>query len=215
MTQDATLPLRIGHVPGVTVRKWRTLWAERFAGALDVIEVALPNQRTALVTDEVDMCFVRLPIDRAGLHAIPLYDEVMVAWVGKEHVFAAADEISEADLAGETVLSEPDGYGISRVLAGAVLVVPMSIARTASRRDLVYRPITDAPPSSVALAWRIDNPHPGIDEFIGIVRGRTPSSSRTVREREASLPASVRATSPSPKRTRPNSGDSATRRRRW
>ena len=70
----------MGHVPGVTLTKWRTRWDERLAARLDVVEVTEADQRRVLVDDAVDLCFVRLPIDREGLHAIPLYDEVTVAW---------------------------------------------------------------------------------------------------------------------------------------
>ena len=80
------------------------------------------------------------------------------------------------------------------VLGGAVLVVPMSVARGASRRDLTYRPVVDADPSPVALAWRTDEENPLIEEFIGVVRGRTPNSSRTARARapESRTPAEPR-----------------------
>lgn len=132
------------------------------------------------------MCFVRLPIDRDGLHAITLYEEQMVAWTAKEHVFAAVDEVTLADLDDETVLTELDAIAIDRALAGAVLIVPMSIARAASRRDLLQRPIVDADPSPVALAWRVDDDNPLLDEFVGVVRGRTANSSRTQQERTSS-----------------------------
>lgn len=178
--------LRVGHVPGVTLTKWRTRWAERLRDTLETVEVAEADQRRVLVDDEVDMCLVRLPIDREGLHAIPLYDEVTVAWVDKEHPVAAFDEVTLADLADETVLLELDATAIDRVNAGAVLLVPMSVARQASRRDLVHRPVTDAPPTTIALAWRTDNDNPLVEEFIGIVRGRTANSSRTQAERAAS-----------------------------
>ena len=68
-------------------------------------------------------------------------------------------------------------------MADAVLAVPLSVARAHSRRDMVHRPVTDAPATTVALVWRTDADNPWIDEFIGIVRGRTANSSRTVRER--------------------------------
>ena len=178
----------MGHVPGVTLTKWRTRWDERLAARLDVVEVTEADQRRVLVDDAVDLCFVRLPIDREGLHAIPLYDEVTVAWVSKDHPVAAYDEVTLADLAGETLLTDLDAVAIDRVNAGAVLLVPMSVARSASRRDLVHRPVTDAEPTSISLAWRTDNEHPLIDEFIGIVRGRTANSSRTQAERAASTP---------------------------
>ncbi|MGO4956152.1 LysR substrate-binding domain-containing protein [Luteococcus sp. Sow4_B9] len=179
--------LRIGHVRGVILHKWQRTWEERFAAPLSITEVADDEQLVGLRDDSLDMCFVRLPIDRDGLHAIPLYEEQMVAWVSKEHLFAAADELTMADLADEeTVLTELDAIALDRVLVGAVLVVPMSIARGASRRDLVYRPITDAEPSPVALAWRIDDENPLLDEFVGVVRGRSANSSRTQKERAAS-----------------------------
>lgn len=177
--------LRVGFVPGVTMTKWRRRWDERLTQTLEVIEVDQTDAGPALGENRVDLCFVRLPIDRDGLHAIPLYDETMVAWVAKEHPIAAFDEITMADLADETVLDAIDAVAFDRVNAGAVLLVPMSVARSASRRDLVHRPVTDAPVSSVALTWRIGNEHPLIEEFIGIVRGRTANSSRTAQERAA------------------------------
>lgn len=59
--------------------------------------------------------------------------------------------------------------------------VRLSIARGASRRDLVHRPIIDAPTSPVALAWRRDDENSLLDEFVGVVRGRSATSSRTLR----------------------------------
>lgn len=187
MSEHATTPdaLRVGHVPGVTLTKWRTRWAERLTDRLEVVEIAEADQRRVLIDGEVDLCFVRLPIDREGLHAIPLYNEVTVAWVSKEHPISAYDEVTLADLAEETVLTELDAVALDRVNAGAVLLVPMSVAREASRRDLAHRPVTNAPPTQIALAWRTDNENPLIDEFIGIVRGRTANSPRTQGERAA------------------------------
>lgn len=59
-----------------------------------------------------------------------------------------------------------------------VLLVPQSLARLHHRRDLTYRPIVEAPQSSVALAWPQDRTTELVEEFIGIVRGRTVNSSR-------------------------------------
>lgn len=170
--------LHIGHVRGVTLAKWRRIWAERYTAPLLVSEVPDTEQLDGVRDGSLDMCFVRLPIDREGLHAIPLYEETIVAWVAKDHVLTAADELTLADLDGETVLTDPAGIALDRVLGGAVLVVPMSIARGASRRDLRYRPIVDAETSQVALVWRVDDESPLIEEFIGVVRGRGANSSR-------------------------------------
>lgn len=178
--------LRIGKVRGVTLAKWHRVWDARFDAPLTVSDVADDAQLTGLRDGSLDMCFVRLPVDREGLHAIPLYEETMVAWVSKEHAISAVDEVTLADIDDEQVITELHATATDLVLGGAVLVVPMSVARGASRRDLVYRPIVDADPSPVALAWRVDDDNPLIEEFIGVVRGRTPNSSRTTQTRPAS-----------------------------
>ena len=188
--------LRVGRVPGVVTTKWHTRWEERIDARLEVVDVAETDARGALDNDEVDLCFARLPLDREGLHAIPLCEETAVAWVSKDHPIAAFDDVTLADLADETVLRKLDGVAIDRVNAGAALIVPQSIARNAGRRDLTYRPVTDEPPTRIVLAWRTDNDHPLIEELIGIVRGRSATSSRTRREREARGDAPRDATSP-------------------
>lgn len=180
MSLDSTAPagLRVGHVRGVTLAKWRRVWGERYRAPLSVVEVADDTQLDGVRGGLLDLCFVRLPIDRDGLHCIRLYEEQMVAWISKDNAIAAVDEVTMDDLTDEPVLTTMDAVALDRVLAGAVLVVPMSIARGASRRDLTYRPIVDADPSPVGLAWRVDNENPLIDDFVGVVRGRTANSSR-------------------------------------
>ena len=187
MPQPTGAALRIGHVNGVTLTKWRTTWDERFRRQrLEVVEVDQDEQQRVLEDGVVDACFVRLPIDTDDLHVIRLYEELPVAWAAKDHLIAAADQITLADLAEETVVTTVTPFHLDLVAAGeAVLLVPQSVARTYSRRDLIYRIITDAPSTTVGLAWLKDNPHELIDEFVGIVRGRTANSSRANQERAA------------------------------
>lgn len=177
--------LRIGFVPGVTLTKWRTVWAERFRGTpLEVIEVAEVDQRRVLDVGEVDACFCRLPLlgPVDELHLIRLYDEQPVVWASKDHPVALYDELTTADLADEVVLTEPDAAALARVADGeAVLRVPLSVARTGSRRDLAHRPVADAAPTTIALVWRRDREHDLMQEFVGVVRGRTANSSRSNR----------------------------------
>ncbi|NKY84841.1 LysR substrate-binding domain-containing protein [Nocardia veterana] len=187
---DSAPALRIGYVPGVIVAKWARVWAERFPGTpLEPVAVPQAEQRDALTHGRVDMCFVRLPIDRDGLHAIPLYHEVAVAVVQKDHPIALFDEVSMADLAGERLqdAADPDAVGATLELVAAVggaAVVPHSLARLHHRRDLIYRPLTDVDPTQIALAWPIEEPAELVEEFIGVVRGRTARSSRTAEERD-------------------------------
>ncbi|OXR47584.1 Hca operon transcriptional activator HcaR [Nocardia cerradoensis] len=190
MTESAPTALRIGYVPGVTVAKWARVWAERFPDVpLDVIAVPQAQQHEALAQGRVDMCFVRLPIEREGLHAIPLYHEVAVAVVPKDHPIGLFDEVSLADLDGERMqdASDLDAVGGTVELVAAVggaAVMPQSLARLHHRRDLIYRPLTDVDPTQIALSWPIEDAVELAEEFIGVVRGRTARSSRTTGERD-------------------------------
>lgn len=200
-TRDPRPSLRIGFVPGVTLTKWRRIWGERSRATLDVVEVSEADQRRAVVSGEVDMCFVRLPIDRDGLHVIPLYEEQPVVWMSKDYILAALDEVTADDLADVRVIHDAESASIDlATYSAAVLRVPMSIARSGSRKDMVYRPVIDADPTTVGLAWLADSEHPLIEDFIGVVRGRTPNSTRTAQAKGApSKPAAPKRQGSAPK----------------
>jgi DNA-binding transcriptional LysR family regulator len=147
----------------------------------------------------VDVALLRLPTDTTDLAVIPIYEETTVVVVPIDHVVSAADAISASDLEGEPtiiplddVVAWPSAPGtpvdhrpetaedaMELVAAGlGVLIVPQSLARLHHRKDLTYRPISDAPVCAVALAIP-EGPQPElIEEFIGIVRGRKAGSSR-------------------------------------
>ncbi|WP_280492493.1 LysR family transcriptional regulator [Nocardia asiatica] len=181
---EAPAGLRVGFVPGVTVSKWTRIWGERFAETpLEVIALAQADQEAALREERVDMCFVRLPIDREGMSAIPLYREVPVVVVQKEHPLSVYDEVRMADLADERLQDASDLDTVAGALelvaaAGGAAIVPHSLARLHHRRDLVYRPILDVPDTEVALAWPVGHTTDLVEDFIGVVRGRSERSSR-------------------------------------
>lgn len=179
--------LAVSFVAGVTLTKWTRAWADRHPDVpLAVSEVAGDELVAALHDGSIQLGFVRLPIATDGLGVIPLYREVAVAVAAKDHAIAASDSLVLADLDGESVKTGPDFTrpDFDLVAAGVgVLIVPHSIARQQSRKDLVSRPVTDAAETQIAVAWRTG---PGsdlvasrIEEFIGIVRGRTARSSRS------------------------------------
>ncbi|MCP2280249.1 LysR family transcriptional regulator [Nocardia amikacinitolerans] len=182
---EVTAELRVGFVPGVTVSKWERIWAERFPEVpLRTIPLAAADQLTALRDGRVDMCFVRLPIDREGLSAIPLYREVPVVVVPKEHPISLFTEVTAADLADERMQDATDidaaAVTLEMVAAGVGLaIVPHSIARLHARRDLVYRTVTDHPDTEIALAWPTAETTELVEEFVGVVRGRSERSSRS------------------------------------
>lgn len=194
-------PFRLGAVPGATPGTWIRRWEQRRPNPLELVSVTVAGQRDALTSGAVDAALVRLPIDRDGLHVIALYDEVPVVVVAADSHLTAADELEASDLAGEVVIVPrddvlamplPDGAvvpdfeppettadAIATVAAGVgVVVVPMSLARLHHRRDAEYRPLRNGPTSTVALAWAAERTTPDVEAFVGIVRGRTPNSSR-------------------------------------
>lgn len=194
------LSLTVGYVPGATPAKWARNWAQRHpAVTLTLVGIAAAEAADAVRTGAVDVALLRLPADTSGLAVIPLYEEMTVVVVPTDHLLSAADEIASADLDGEPRLIPLDNVvdwvqapatgsdhrpetteaAIELVAAGlGVLIVPQSLARLYHRKDLTYRPITDAPGCVVVLAVLQGAQGELVEEFIGIVRGRTPGSSR-------------------------------------
>lgn len=184
----------------MTPTKWVRIWNERLTDVpLTLVQVPAVEAAEALRTGGADAGFVRLPIDRTDLSAIPLYTETTVVVIPKDHLVASVEEISVGDLADEIVLHplddaldweqlpgrpalerpETTADAIELVAAGiGVLVVPQSLARLHHRKDLTYRPISGAPESRIALSWPEEKTTELVEEFIGIVRGRTVNSTR-------------------------------------
>ncbi len=191
----------------MTPGKWVRIWNERLPEVpLNLVDTSAADAAGLVRDGEVDAVLLRLPTDRTGLHAIPLYTETTVVVVAKDHVVTAADEVTPEDLADEVVLHPLDdtldwerppgrpaierpattGDAIELVAAGVgLLVVPQSLARLHHRKDLTYRPLTDVPQSRVALSWPEEETTDLMEEFIGVVRGRTVNSTRGRRQEPA------------------------------
>lgn len=197
---EAPSSFRLAYVPGVIPAKWVRIWQERLPDIpLELVMATAAGAPGMLRGLDADAGFVRLPIDRTDLSAIPLYTETTVVVVPKDHLMAAAEEVSVADLADDVVFHPLDDTldweelpgrpaierpattadAVELVAAGVgLLVVPQSLARLHHRKDLTYRTVVDAPQSRVALSWREDTTTDRVEDFIGIVRGRTVNSTR-------------------------------------
>jgi len=202
---------RVGFAAGVTPDKWARAWADRMPRRPLALEPLGERDGVAMLhSGELQMCFVRLPVDTAGLHLIPLYDEQPVVVVSRENPVAAYEEIDVADLADEHLLQDPDdvpawralatevregtrhpvppmtlAQAVETVAAGTgVLVLPLSLARLHHRKDVTHVPVTGVASSSVGLAWPVthgEDIDDRVDTFIGVVRGRTANTSRDAR----------------------------------
>jgi len=171
----------VGFVTGATPDKWARVWRERSSERLELVPVTEDSQLDGVRDGSQSMALVRLPVDRDGLHLIPLYEELPVAVMSTENTLTLLDEVTQEDLAEEHQDwgDLATGDVIATVAAGTgVAVVPMSVARLHHRKDVTYRTVTDLPPTTVGLAWRVDDEDERVQTFIGIVRGRTARSSR-------------------------------------
>ncbi|TAL41591.1 MAG: LysR family transcriptional regulator [Salinibacterium sp.] len=148
---------------------------------LELRPLSPADAQSALRDGSADVALVRLPLALGGdgFSAIPLYEETAVVVAPKEHELDALDSVVLADLEGFTVLHGEWSDSIELVAANVgVAVMPLSVARALSRRDVISRPLTDAPSTTIALVWPTERTTPLVEEFIGIVRGRTANSSR-------------------------------------
>lgn len=200
--QEPSEPFVVAFVAGVSPDKWSKRWRERYPETpLDLTIIEVADQLAVLRDGRASMSFVRLPVERAGLHVIPLYEELSVAVVSVEDDLSLHEELTVADLAGHQLVSDPadlptwssiatverlaypamsarDAVEVVASSEGGVAVLPMSVARLHHRKDVVARPLTDGPLHPVGIAWRADDDDPRIETFVGIVRGRTAHSSR-------------------------------------
>ena len=214
---------RLAYVPGVTPTKWVRIWEERLPDVPLTLVAAEPADAPGLLREgDADAGLLRLPADRAGLQAIPLYTETTVVVVPKDHVVAAVEELDIAELADEVVLQPlddvldwtvpPGKAAVERPETTAdafawvaasvgLLIVPQSLARLHHRKDLTYRTLHGAPESRIALSWPEGDTSDLVEEFIGIVRGRTVNSSRgRAAPAAAAAPAPKRKTPPPPRK---------------
>ncbi|MBD9698277.1 LysR family transcriptional regulator [Flavimobilis sp. GY10621] len=105
---DGVAAFRLGFVPGVNPAKWVRTWRARLTVPLELVPLTTDDAGAAVRAGDVEAALVRRPVathdgHERFLHAIPLYDEVPVVVVSKEHLLSLADDVTLDDLADETV----------------------------------------------------------------------------------------------------------------
>jgi len=107
-------PLRLGFIPtlGPYLLPWLLPALER---AFPALRLRLHEAMTAqlvegLLGHRLDAAFLALPVEGAGLEAIPLFDEPFWVLVPAAHELAKRARLSEQDLAGERILLLTEGH---------------------------------------------------------------------------------------------------------
>ncbi|MFI6578717.1 LysR family transcriptional regulator [Nocardiopsis sp. NPDC050513] len=123
------------------------------------------EQPRMLRRGEADAALVHEPFDRTGLDTETLTVEPRVAALSARHPLAARDRLALADLGlrpGDLHRYLDEVRGAARDLAQLLALVglgdlapvlPASVAARYPRPGVVYRPVADAPPAVLVLAW--------------------------------------------------------------
>lgn len=201
-------PLRIGHAwsalgPYTTPLLRR--WAREHPGT--PVELLRIDDRTAgLTRGRVDAAVLRGGVAVPELVTASLFTEARVAAVTADGPLARRESLVLADLAaGPVVLNTVSGMTtldlwpaafrptatftvgntddwLTAIAAGrGAGVSAASTAEMHTNPGVVYRPLSDAPPVEVLLAWRAAAPHPAIADFVALARavasgGRPPNA---------------------------------------
>lgn len=151
---------------------------------LDLHSLAWGEGAGSLTAGSVDVAIVRLPLDDVTLSCQPVFREARVAVVNAQHPLAARATLTLADLHGEALVLPRGTQGgwdaelaaasaltdaarsappaaasveelIIRVAAcNGVGVLPESLGESLRHAGFAHVPVSDAPPSVVALVWR-------------------------------------------------------------
>ncbi len=153
---------------------------------VDVQRTEWDDQAQTVHDGRVDVGFVRLPVDEAGLRLTPLFTEPFLVALPAGHRLAGKEEISEADLTGEpliwhgdastrpTRLPYPDprlrvrgaDEKLEHVAAGrGITFVASSESLFYSRPDISYVPVRDLAPDQVGVAMAASRPSRLADAF--------------------------------------------------
>ncbi|MEV4517614.1 LysR substrate-binding domain-containing protein [Dactylosporangium sp. NPDC049525] len=187
--------LMVGFRAGIAVTPAVRLFATQHPSVIvDVQRIEWDDQATMLLDGRIDVGYVRLPINEAGLHVTPLYTEPWVAVLPAGHRLAGKDQITEADLAGEPLLWHADpstqptrrphpnaGYlvrGVDETLEHVAAGRGISfLARSAtvfySHPEVSYVPIPDLAPDQVCLAVAASRTSPLVDDFLTAAQATT------------------------------------------
>ncbi|AUA15067.1 LysR family transcriptional regulator [Streptomyces sp. SID8382] len=179
--------LMVGFRAGIAVTPAVRLFGDRHPDVLvDVQRIEWDDQAPMLLDGRIDVGYVRLPIDEAGLRVAPLYTEPRVAVLPAGHRLAGREQITEADLAGEPLVWHADtstqptrrphpnaGYlvrGVDETLEHVAAGRGISfLARSAtvfySHPDVSYVPVPDLAPDQVCLAVAASRTSPLVADF--------------------------------------------------
>ncbi|OKI02690.1 transcriptional regulator [Streptomyces sp. CB02923] len=152
--------LVVAFSPGLHVSEAiRAFTAAHPETRIDVFPLRWWEQDAPLRDGRAHVGYLRHPFDDAGLRTVPIGHETKVACLPATHPLAARPTLTSADLDAEPILDVRTRRTSSleekfELIASGqgIALVPLSVAASYSRPDLVYLPVTDALPVKTCLA---------------------------------------------------------------
>jgi DNA-binding transcriptional LysR family regulator len=153
---------------------------------VDVQRMEWDDQALMLLDGRVDVGYVRLPIDETGLRLVPLFSDPLMVALPAGHRLAGKEEVTEADLAGETLVWHADASTqptrrphpdsglrvrgmeekLEHVAAGrGISFVGRSETVFYSRPDISYVAVPELAPAQICLAMTASRTSPLADDF--------------------------------------------------
>ncbi|WP_223163768.1 LysR substrate-binding domain-containing protein [Nocardioides humilatus] len=171
-------------------------------------EHAVVDPSAGLVDGASDIAIVRLPLSAEGIESVALFNEPTVAIVAITHRLAGRRSVVIGDLLEDPITVSASGDDAFRAFwsleayrrgippkvvtihsvteevqvvgtGAAIAVTAAATTRYGSHPSLRFLPVTDAPPSTVALAWRTDT--------VGPLARRFRKVALAVRDRETAI----------------------------
>ncbi|GAA3026773.1 LysR family transcriptional regulator [Kitasatospora albolonga] len=132
--------------------------------AVDVLPLPWAERDAPLRDGRAQVGHLRRPFDDTGLRTVPIGVETKVACLPAAHRLAGRRSLTLADLDGEPVLDAKARRTASleekfELIASGqgVALIPVSVAASYVRPELVVLPVTDHPPVETCLAAPVDD----------------------------------------------------------
>ncbi|MFG2142918.1 LysR family transcriptional regulator [Streptomyces sp. NPDC048696] len=142
---------------------------------IDVLPLPWLERDAPLRDGRAQVGYLRGPFDDSGLRTVPIGAETKVACLPVTHPLATRGALTSADLDGEPILDVKARRTTSleekfELIASGqgIALVPVSIAGSYSRPDLVYLKVTDYPPVETCLAVLESNCTGPVADFLDI-----------------------------------------------
>lgn len=183
--------LVVGFAPGLLVAEAVRAYAATHPDVeIELLQLHWWEQDAPLRDGRAHVGYLRRPFDDTGLRTIAVGSEPKVACLPATHPLARRRALTMADLDGEPIMNAQARRRMSSLeekfeliaLGEGIALVPRSVARSYSRPDLVYLPVTDAAFVETCVVVPQDRQERRVLDFVAV-------ATQTLREEPARLAA--------------------------